>query len=69
MENSRGENNGAFPNKYELAVIAAREARRLNDILRHSSEEAGQKVTLSAIERVNKGQVKHTYEVEERRRE
>jgi DNA-directed RNA polymerase subunit K/omega len=66
MENSREDNNGSFPNKYELAIIAAKEARRLNDFLRRSPEQEGVKVTLDAIERVNKGRVKYSYGREER---
>lgn len=65
MENSSNEDNGSLPNRYELAIIAAREARRANDILRRSNEEAETKVTLTAIEKVSKGRVKYTYESEE----
>jgi len=59
----------SFPNKYEAAIIAAKEARRLNDILRCSGEEAKEKVTLVAIDRVTKGKVKFAYEEQEGRRE
>jgi DNA-directed RNA polymerase subunit K/omega len=69
MENSQGENNGAFPNKYEIAIIAAREARRLNDVLRRANEEGEEKVTLKAIQKVGKGGVRYTYEEDERRME
>ena len=51
----------------EIAIIAAREARRLNDILRRANEEEEEKVTLTAIQRVGKGSVKYTYEEDERR--
>ncbi len=67
MEKSQDEDNSVFPNKYEIAIIAAREARRLNDLLRRSSEEGEKKVTLTAIQRVGKGGVKYTYEEDERR--
>lgn len=69
MKNSREDSNGTFPNKYELAIIAAREARRVNDMLRRANEEEEGKVTLKAIERVSKGRVRYTYEDDERRSE
>ncbi|UCF78480.1 MAG: DNA-directed RNA polymerase subunit omega [Candidatus Eiseniibacteriota bacterium] len=65
MENPREESNGSFPNKYELAMIAAREARRMNELLRRSGEDEERKVTLAAMEKVRKGKVKHTYHQEE----
>jgi DNA-directed RNA polymerase subunit K/omega len=67
MENSKEENNGSFPNKYEIAIIAAREARRLNDNLRRANEEGEEKVTLAAIQKVGKGGVRFTYEEDKRR--
>ena len=38
--------------KYELAIVAAREARRLNDWTRRSGETLPGKVTAVALERV-----------------
>ncbi len=48
-------------NKYELAIIAAREARRLNDWARRSAEVGTGKVTASALERVIRGEVPYEY--------
>ena len=42
-------------NKYELAIVAAREARRLNDWIRRSGETLHGKVTAVALERVLQG--------------
>jgi DNA-directed RNA polymerase subunit K/omega len=69
MEDSDRSSASSFPNKYEIAIIAAKEARRINDVLRHSGEDMKEKVTLVAIERVAKGKVKFVYEEEEGRRE
>ena len=69
MEGSGTNASSSFPNKYEAAIIAAKEARRLNDIMRCSGEEAKEKVTLVAIDRVTKGKVKFAYEEQEGRRE
>ncbi len=71
MEETERNVVNSFPNKYEIAIIAAKEARRINDILRQSGEDQKQKekVTLTAIERVEKGKVKFAYEEEEGRRE
>jgi DNA-directed RNA polymerase subunit K/omega len=49
-------------NKYELAVVAAREARRLNDLMRQSGENAAGKVTAVAITRVLAGDAPYDYE-------
>ena len=48
-------------NKYELAIIAAREARRLNDWARRSTEVGTGKVTAAALERVIRGEVPFEY--------
>jgi DNA-directed RNA polymerase omega subunit len=69
MEDSGMNSVSSFPNKYEIAIIAAKEARRINDVLRHSGEDMKEKVTLVAIERVAKGKVKFVYDEEEGRRE
>ena len=49
-------------NKYELAIIAAREARRLNDWSKRSGETVTGKVTALALERVLRGEVPFAYE-------
>lgn len=69
MEDPGKNTVSSFPNKYEIAIIAAKEARRINDIMRHSGEEEKEKVTLVAIDRVAKGKVKFAYEEEEGIRE
>ncbi|MBN1504739.1 MAG: DNA-directed RNA polymerase subunit omega [Candidatus Eisenbacteria bacterium] len=52
----------SFANRYELAVIAAKEARRINDILRRAGQELDDRVTLHALDKVQKGKVRYTYE-------
>jgi DNA-directed RNA polymerase subunit K/omega len=52
----------AGTNKYELAVVAAREARRLNDIARQTGETMPGKVTALAIRRVLKHEAPFEYE-------
>jgi DNA-directed RNA polymerase subunit K/omega len=69
MEGTGRNTVSSFPNKYEAAIIAAKEARRLNDIIRHSGEDTKEKITLVAIDRVAKGKVKFGYEEQEGRRE
>ena len=49
-------------NKYELAIIAAREARRLNDVTRRTGETVTGKVTAVALERTIRGEVPFGYE-------
>jgi DNA-directed RNA polymerase subunit K/omega len=49
-------------NKYELAIVAAREARRLNDWSKRSGETVPGKVTAVALERVLRGEVPFAYE-------
>ena len=48
--------------KYELSIIAAREARRLNDWTRRSGEPFSGKVTATALERTIRGEVPFLYE-------
>ena len=48
-------------NKYELAIVAAREARRLNDWARRTGDVMTGKVTASALERVIRGEVAYEY--------
>lgn len=49
-------------NKYELAIIAAREARRLNDWSRRTGETVHGKVTALALERTIHADVPFFYE-------
>lgn len=58
-------NTPAGSNKYELAIIAAREARRLNNQLRQSgeTETSSAKVTTLALSRALHGEVPFQYTV------
>jgi DNA-directed RNA polymerase subunit K/omega len=49
-------------NKYELAIVAAREARRLNDWMRRTGENVTGKVTAVALERTIRGEVPYYYD-------
>ena len=49
-------------NKYELAIVAAREARRLNEWTRRTGETIPGKVTATALERTIRGEVPFNYE-------
>jgi DNA-directed RNA polymerase subunit K/omega len=49
-------------NKYELAIIAAREARRLNEWMRRTSETVPGKVTAVALERTIHSEVPFFYD-------
>ena len=49
-------------NKYELAIVAAREARRLNEWTRRSGETILGKVTATALERTIRGEVPSFYD-------
>lgn len=48
--------------KYEIAVVAAREARRLNEWSRQTSQTVTGKVTALALERTVRGEVPFGYE-------
>lgn len=52
----------AGSNKYELAVVAAREARRLNEWSRRSGEVIPGKVTATALERSVRNDVPYYYD-------
>lgn len=49
-------------NKYELAIIAAREARRLNEWSRRTGETVTGKATATALESVIRGEVPFEYD-------
>ena len=48
--------------KYEIAIVAAREARRLNEWSRRSGETVSGKVTAQALERTIRGEVRDDYD-------
>jgi DNA-directed RNA polymerase subunit K/omega len=48
--------------KYELSIVASREARRLNEWIRRSGETLHGKVTAVALERVIRDDVPYYYE-------
>jgi DNA-directed RNA polymerase subunit K/omega len=52
----------AGSNKYEIAIVAAREARRLNDWSRRTGEPIHGKVTAVALERTVHSEVPYGYE-------
>jgi DNA-directed RNA polymerase subunit K/omega len=49
-------------NKYEIAIIAAREARRLNEWSRRTGDNPSGKVTATALERTIRNEVPFGYE-------
>lgn len=49
-------------NKYELAIVAAREARRLNEWTRRTGENVPGKVTAVALERTIHHEVPYFYD-------
>lgn len=50
------------PNRYEAIRVMAKEARRVNQLLRKAGEEVEQKPTSIAMKRVVEGKVKFDYE-------
>jgi len=51
-------------NKYEEVLVAAREARRLNDLARNNGRELKRRPTQLAWERLNSTMIRFTYEPE-----
>lgn len=51
-----------IPNRYEAIRVMAREARRINTIIRLSGEEIENKPTTIALKRLIGGKVKYKYE-------
>ena len=51
-------------NKYELIIVAAKEARRLNELSRQTGLDIGGKVTNIALEETHKGHVVYQYGAE-----
>jgi DNA-directed RNA polymerase omega subunit len=50
------------PNKYELIIVAAKEARRINELSRQTGLNLGGKVTNVALEEALKGNVLYHYQ-------
>lgn len=50
------------PNKYELIIVAAKEARRMNELSRQTGLNLGGKVTNVALEEALKGNVLYHYQ-------
>jgi DNA-directed RNA polymerase omega subunit len=50
-----------IPNRYEAVRVMAREARRINTLIRLSGEEIEEKPTSIAMKRLIDGKVKYTY--------
>jgi DNA-directed RNA polymerase subunit K/omega len=53
-----------IPNKYELIIVASKEARRLNELSRQTGLNLGGKVTNVALEETIKGNVLYRYRSE-----
>ncbi|MCK4237398.1 MAG: DNA-directed RNA polymerase subunit omega [Candidatus Krumholzibacteria bacterium] len=51
-----------IPNRYEAIRVMAREARRINRLIRSAGEEMEDKPTTIAMRRVFEGKVKYEYE-------
>jgi hypothetical protein len=51
-------------NKYEMVIIASREARRLNALARNTGRELRRRPTLVAWDRLVGRQINHTYDPE-----
>lgn len=49
-------------NKYELIIIAGKEARRLNEMARQQGREVKGRITLLALKRFLNGDIKYRYE-------
>lgn len=61
MENPNVLRSNNVGNKYELIIVAAREARRLNELSRQTGLNLGAKVTNVALEEAVKGNVLYRY--------
>ena len=53
---------GKIDNRYEAIRVLAREARRINNIIRMAPEEIEEKPTSIAVSRLREGKVKYYYE-------
>lgn len=61
MENPNVLRSNNVANKYEMIIVAAREARRLNELSRQTGLNVGGKVTNAALEEALKGNVLYRY--------
>jgi DNA-directed RNA polymerase omega subunit len=62
MDNQQGIlRSSNIPNKYELIIVASREARRLNELSRQTGLNLGGKVTNIALEEALKGNVLYRF--------
>jgi len=61
VEESEVLRSSNIPNKYELIIVAAKEARRLNELSRQTGLNVGGKVTNAALEEALKGNVLYRY--------
>ena len=65
LENEKGVlRSSNIPNKYELIIVAAKEARRLNELSRQTGLNVGGKVTNVALEEALKGNVLYQYKAD-----
>lgn len=55
----------SIDNRYEAIRVIAKEARRINTLIRLSGEELDEKPTTIAINRMVEGKVKYEYEEQE----
>jgi DNA-directed RNA polymerase omega subunit len=62
LDNKNVLRSSNIPNKYELIIVAAKEARRLNELSRQTGLNLGGKVTNIALEEALKGNVLYQYE-------
>jgi DNA-directed RNA polymerase subunit K/omega len=60
VEESDNVNRNRPANKYELAIVAAQEARRMNETWTEEDEREGARVTEKALKRARKGNVYYT---------
>ena len=60
-QNQAQDSSERLKSKYELVMIAAREARRLNESARASGKELKRRVTDVAWERLQQGKIRYTY--------
>ena len=62
MEPKKVFRSSNVPNKYELIIVAAKEARRINELSRQTGLNLGGKVTNVALEEALKGNVLYHFE-------
>jgi DNA-directed RNA polymerase omega subunit len=62
LDNKNVLRSSNIPSKYELIIVAAKEARRLNELSRQTGLNLGGKVTNVALEEALKGNVLYRYQ-------